>query len=391
MRDISKLSPLKYELEDIKNHLTLKMGFSDDFTARTRGRPKNYSTDSIVERTRNRNRDNSNIGYSVKKIKIQLKSETESSSDEEFKGKFECNICDEIFDLQRKRDYHWRSHVPTFFPDGPGKPGHYECEQCEMTFPKRFRLGRHRKAHQMNIHKYLPKNIRCILCYKKFRTENALFEHIEESITDHEPVQCDICKNIYRSKKKLIIHIKKKHAVPLICHICGCEKSNIYSMKMHVQRHEKNYEVFCDICNKGFYNNCEVRNHKFYSHTDKDTNRPFVCQYCGRTYRSNNYLKIHTKIAHVEAEEYKRKRYKCDLCNFDTHLLKCLTLHKQTHTGENLIPCLYCKKLINKRSMKNHIRLHTGEKPFNCSICGKDYNSKKNLVRHYNTNHKPKI
>lgn len=377
----------------------------DEITPKLTRRNKNISI-PIAQRTRRQTlRKNSDVDYSqeIEISKKEMKSETEDSenydNDDDKDSDYEvlvenckCLICDEVFTLKTQHDYHWRSHMPTHFPDGPDKPGFFECNQCQMKFSKRYQYGRHMNAHRLNDTEYFEPRIskRCKICHKRFTTETSLAKHMQEATFEHNPVECDICEKIFPTKRRLLAHIRK-HDDKLICHICGCSKSDVASMRMHVRRHNKDYGVFCEICSKPFYNKSELRNHMFHRHTDKDENRPFICQYCGRTYRSTGYLKLHVKRVHVDADGYKKKKFKCDLCNFETHLLKCLTVHKQTHTGENLIPCEYCDKLINKRYMIIHVRIHTGEKPFNCAICGKNFNSKKNLVRHQGRTHKPKF
>ena len=305
-------------------------------------------------------------------------------------GNFVCRICDESFPFKRKLKTHWKNHVPTYFPDGPKKPGFYECEMCNEKFKKRYQLGKHRTVHRLDNVSEVDSNKvnRCGICRKRFYSEAAFHEHMEQATNEHKPVECDHCKKTFKSRRQLIAHLRI-HVSPLICHICGSRKYSDASMKVHIRRHNKDYYIHCNVCNKGFYNKSELRLHMI-SHTSREANRPFVCQTCGRSYRSGCYLKLHMKIAHIEAEEYKRKRYKCDICDFETHLAKCLKIHKQTHTGENLITCEMCNKLINKRYMTIHIRTHTGEKPFVCTICGKGFNCKKNLVRHNSRKHKAK-
>ncbi|XP_043482655.1 zinc finger protein 652-like isoform X11 [Leptopilina heterotoma] len=316
--------------------------------------------------------------------------EEESSEDEEITKEAKCSICDEQFKTANVPEKHWKSHEATYFPNGANNPGFFECDQCDKKFSKRFQLGRHRTAHKLNITEILkPKKKyekRCPLCHKRFRSPETFQKHMEESNPDHRDVECDYCKKIYKSRRTLIMHIKQ-HEEKLICHICGATRASVGSMTMHIRRHNKDYNVFCDLCNKGFYHKAELRLHLFHGHTDRLAIRPFICQFCGNSYRSSDYLKIHVNSVHLYANEYKRKRYKCELCNFDTHLLKCLTNHKKMHTGENLIPCKYCDKLINKTYMTIHIRSHTGEKPFTCTICNKSYIAKKNLVRHQHRNH----
>ena len=108
---------------------------------------------------------------------------------------FKCPFCPAY--IGRKRDLQVHN-----------KKYHYSkqpllCEKCEMTFPDRFHLKRHKKKHGV---KYLQ----CLICNYSSSTEIRMEKHSLKHKSS-KPFQCDLCDNLFRTKDLLIRHQNLRH------------------------------------------------------------------------------------------------------------------------------------------------------------------------------------
>ena len=79
-------------------------------------------------------------------------------------------------------------------------------------------------------------------------------------------------------------------------------------MNAHVKRvHEKIANYSCDLCEKTFYQSCQLQTHKRVAHEGQ---RDFECDFCQRAYSTLGNLKKHIQNIHDGM-----KIHKCNLCN----------------------------------------------------------------------------
>uniref|UniRef100_A0A672S221 C2H2-type domain-containing protein n=1 Tax=Sinocyclocheilus grahami TaxID=75366 RepID=A0A672S221_SINGR len=82
---------------------------------------------------------------------------------------------------------------------------------------------------------------------------------------------------------------------------------------------------------------------------------PFMCENCGKSFASKEYLKHHNRI-HSGFRPYKCERpYHCKDCD---------------------------KQFTQLNALQRHQRIHTGEKPYMCSMCGRTFTDKSTVRRH---------
>ena len=114
--------------------------------------------------------------------------------------------------------------------------------------------------------------------------------------------------------------------------------------------------------------------------------KPFSCQYCMKSFKTEYYLLMHEKVHTGEA-------FSCKLCEKSFSLENNLKMHERLHTGDKPFSCRHCDKTFyQKSSAQGHERTHTGEKPFSCEYCNKRFPRKDTLINHRrrHTEEKPK-
>ncbi|KAM6366944.1 GDNF-inducible zinc finger protein 1 isoform 1-T2 [Alca torda] len=105
--------------------------------------------------------------------------------------------------------------------------------------------------------------------------------------------------------------------------------------------------------------------------------RPFMCETCGKSFASKEYLKHHNRI-HTGS-----KPFKCEVCFRTFAQRNSLYQHIKVHTGERPYCCDQCgKQFTQLNALQRHHRIHTGEKPFMCNACGRTFTDKSTLRRH---------
>ncbi|KAG8430520.1 hypothetical protein GDO86_020454 [Hymenochirus boettgeri] len=96
--------------------------------------------------------------------------------------------------------------------------------------------------------------------------------------------------------------------------------------------------------NSHHYTECgEKFNTKIPQSSHQQTNKPFACTECEKTFSRKQHIISHQTI----------------------------------HTGEKPFTCTECgKKFSTKRSLLTHQKIHTGVKPFSCTECEKTFSRK---------------
>lgn len=283
---------------------------------------------------------------------------------------YRCESCDEEFDTEAALLVHRTEQSILRTREALKKAEKkYTCDACCESFTKKVQLFKHRRGRCKEL---------TIAESKQHKAKDKTIKtKRKEPNVSTDPIECNVCHKVFKKKKYLNVH-KTLHGAPHICHVCGAKLTSEYYLKIHIRRHNKEFTEFCEVCNKGFYLKATLKTHMSVHSNDK----PCICEVCHKSFGNRVYLRSHMKI-HSQPEN--RRKYRCEICGFETFYSYCYKEHLWTHTGESQVACEVCGKLIRRQYMKIHIRIHTGEKPEICEFCGKAFSSRKYLIKHRRT------
>lgn len=210
----------------------------------------------------------------------------------------------------------------------------------------------------------------------------------EESIK----IPCRFCKMKFNEVKLLECHLVNKHKKLL-------SKEEISELR---RRRIDRRKLVCSICGikthyikhhmdtkhlkkKRFL--CDLCNYQAFnkseiqSHMYKHKEPNFVCDFCGNKFARKMALKRHINRSHLNIDGRVKKR------NYPIHRQKA-TSTKDSKTAR--IKCNFCQKEMSKRVYKLHVeQVHTFSTEI-CDICHKTFKNKHALL-HHKRNHKERI
>ncbi|RZF34763.1 hypothetical protein LSTR_LSTR007815 [Laodelphax striatellus] len=203
-----------------------------------------------------------------------------------------------------------------------------QCHLCPSIFNSKNLLNKHIRQHIIERSVYSKEGlgslgstsmkIICKICKKGFFTRSRYDLHV---MKDHDPqkevpprrkgriFQCNHCNKIFKNKvditRHVSIHLKRKS--PHVCSVCGKEYVFPVALKNHVLTHNPDYKIECPVCLLTFSKRKELKTHKCHSNTP-DT-AMFKCKTCNLEFSSLKYLKIHEDLDHGIGAPYT-----CDYC-----------------------------------------------------------------------------
>ncbi len=267
------------------------------------------------------------------------------------KKQFNCGMCGEGFDQSQAK---LRAHQREVHHIGLTKKGECICLLCDLVEVRRQSMQAHMRCHADNGEGYV-----CAFCARAFSEKPELVEHTKTH-SGPTPYECKDCDRKYSMASSLRKHrVKHTGHKPYVCDECGysaIKKSSLFrhKLKKHVTEGdiEKREELERELERDGRMNTAD---------------RPFVCDECGKAFRTNNDLNYH-KWCHSE-----HKRFQCDLCGFGCVKKSRLAIHKLAkHTTERPHKCDECGEgfLVPQR-LKKHKLKHAAEACLRCDECNK--------------------
>jgi KRAB domain-containing zinc finger protein len=154
-----------------------------------------------------------------------------------------------------------------------------------------------------------------------------------------------------------------------LCPLCGDRFTtpinlDVHMLNKHGMMSERHSRHSCPLCPKVFARKSGLDSHTVRAH-GTGVFGDFVCDFCGRKFRSKNSLYAHRTRTHIG------KRWQCEYCSESFGKKYLWRIHTQRHLGNRQFVCSVCNKdFASNYSLDTHRRIHTGERPFPCPAAG---------------------
>nr|XP_020656425.1 zinc finger and BTB domain-containing protein 1 [Pogona vitticeps] len=158
-------------------------------------------------------------------------------------------------------------------------------------------------------------------------------------------------------------------------HMSSCLEQDLFKnavMEENERDHRRKH--FCNLCGKGFYQRCHLREH-YTVHTKE---KQFVCQTCGKQFLRERQLRLHNDMHKGMA------RYVCSICDQGNFRKHDHVRHMISHLSAGETICQVCFQIFpNNEQLEQHMDVHL----YTCGVCGAKFNLRKDMRSHYNAKH----
>ena len=216
-------------------------------------------------------------------------------------------------------------------------------------------------------------------------------KHEEEERGEGQTWECGDCGAKFRSKDRMEKHIGKLHGGPLECQHCARAFSDSAKLSEHLRTHTGERPFQCTQCGLTFSFQSTLSTHRKthlreenVSEEEANMRLYYVCEVCGKNFRSNGALKTHKLHVHDGFSE----EVPCDVCGKSFRTRELLKQHQEReHSVSPKYVCETCgQRFGNSYHLRRHETLHTDEE-FPCAFCSRRFKRKDGLDTHMATIH----
>ena len=197
-----------------------------------------------------------------------------------------------------------------------------------------------------------------------------------------DPSETDSQQDLEKINCKAITYDANECENTFKCELCNKEFLQNCELKTHLCIHDSNLDLKdekCDICNNTFKGLDSLKLHKSTVHSEYEIHK---CQKCGEDFYGTWALKEHIKSFH---------EHKCEICNKSFSTVQNRNVHVKTF-HEDLLNCDICKKSFKGLSSLKALKMHRATahpecKIYNCQKCDKVFHGPWELMAHIKSAH----
>ncbi|KAI9036176.1 C2H2-type zinc finger protein [Aspergillus affinis] len=137
------------------------------------------------------------------------------------------------------------------------------CNNCYRSFKSQEAL----EQHIQNSPAHIP-SFDCFLCNRSFKSQEALEQHIQNSPAHIPSFDCVLCNRSFKSQEALEQHIQNSpaHIPSFDCFLCNRSFKSQEALEQHIQNSPAHFPSFdCDLCKRSFKSLLALEQHIQYS------------------------------------------------------------------------------------------------------------------------------
>jgi len=166
-----------------------------------------------------------------------------------------------------------------------------------------------------------------------------------------------------------------------------CEKvlKAASDMKIHLTVHSSEKPFKCEFCFISFKSQKILAKHIKKQHSENGHVERFKCEICGKDYSERSSLKAH-QLKHMPGGQETKRPHQCSACGISYACKSSLIKHvEEQHEGKDPVKhiCPICGKEFRKtKNFKAHHKAHLYGKEISCDLCGNTFQTSEGLKRH---------
>ncbi|XP_041663558.1 zinc finger protein 142 [Cheilinus undulatus] len=307
------------------------------------------------------------VCFSCKQCDFTCNSEASLKSHQESKHpQAKCTTCQEVFVTKESLEIHQRTHLA------------HQCQLCSFAAKTKQLLAQ----HLLNEHEEgspEDKPLRCSACQFTCQHQLVLEQHLR-SHGGKRLYKCTECEYSTRNKQKIMWHIRiHTGEKPYSCEQCSYTCTDPSRLKLHMRVHQEEKKYLCQKC--GY--KCKWATQLKYHMTKHTGDKPYACDEC--EYRTNRADALR---AHRDTQHCSLRPFVCEKCGkaFKTSFV--LKTHQRQHSDDRPYMCGLCAKAFRwPAGLRHHYLSHTKQQPFCCRHCSYRAKQKFQVVKHLKRHH----